>query len=62
MAGTKLDGHAICYVSGGFQARVHALMRDPKMTFVVVSQALGMSLAVIRAWWIAADRQRRRGG
>lgn len=57
--GSRLDGHSLCVVSEEFRTRLHRLMCDPKLTYSAVAKALGVTIAVVRAWRIAADRTRR---
>lgn len=50
-AGTKLDGHAKCVVGEPFKALLVALMADdPTWTQPMVADALGVTVAVLRAW------------
>jgi hypothetical protein len=50
-AGSKLDGHAACIVTDDFKRQLAALLRhSPDVTYQAVANAIGVSLAVVRAW------------
>lgn len=59
VAGTLLDGHAACVVSDEFKTRLAAVMRwHPEFGYHVVSAALGVSYATVRAWYNWDERRR----
>jgi len=50
-AGTKLDGHAACVVTEDFKRQIGDLLRSsPEITFKHVAEAIGVTVAVVRAW------------
>ncbi len=53
-AGSLLDGHANCMVGDAFKRRLAAAMRDPRLTYAMLSSVLGVGGATIRAWFRAA--------
>lgn len=48
-AGSRLDGHARCFVDDDFIRIARAALRGP-IGLSVVADLLGVSLSVIRAW------------
>jgi hypothetical protein len=51
-AGSKLDGHAACIVTGDFKHRLVILLRSPTVTYqaIAVADAIGVTPAVVRSW------------
>lgn len=50
-AGSELDGHAACVVTPDFkQQLVEVLRSSPEVTYAKVATALGVTVAVLRAW------------
>jgi len=48
--GSKLDGHAACFVTKEFKQELVDLLRDPRVTFKAIADAIGMTPAVVRSW------------
>lgn len=58
--GSRLDGHAACYVPLGFMRDLVAYVSArPLVTFEDVAIALGVTLAVVRAWWAVGSGARK---
>ena len=49
-AGSKLDGHAACIVTEDFKQRLVDLLRSPMVTYQAISNAIGVTPAVVRSW------------
>lgn len=50
--GSKFLGHVRCAVSRTFVEKLARVMdRNPQITFAAMALALGVTTAVIRAWW-----------
>lgn len=49
-AGSKLDGHAACVVTEDFKQHVGDLLRSPTVSYVMISEAIGVSSSVVRSW------------
>ena len=50
-AGSKLDGHAACIVTGDFKQRLAEILRSsPGMTYAALAEAIGVTPAVVRSW------------
>lgn len=49
---SRFAGHTRCVVTEPFQRRLAAFFdQNPEMTFWMVGQSLGVSTAVVKAWW-----------
>lgn len=49
-AGSKLDGHAACIVTDDFKKRLSVILRDPRVTYKQVAEAIGVTQSVVRSW------------
>jgi len=48
----RFEGHVRCVVTMPFQRRLVLFFdQNPEMTYWMVAQALGVSPAVVKAWW-----------
>lgn len=57
--GSKLDGHALCLVSPEFRHALAVAMRDPRLTYDLVAQTLGVPKTTVRAWYREAVKRGR---
>lgn len=49
--GSKLDGHAKCYVTEGFKHELDAWLRaHPQRTYQIAAAALGVTVSVVLSW------------
>lgn len=54
-AGCTLDGHAKCLVSVAFMDRMFRVMHaDPRLSYGTVAHAFGLTVPVVRGWFMAA--------
>ena len=49
-AGSKLDGHSACVVTGDFKRDLGDLLRSPTVTYRAVADAIGVTEAIVRSW------------
>ena len=47
--GSKLDGHAACFVTEDFKKHLVELLRSPTVTYQAIGEAIGMTLSVVRS-------------
>lgn len=55
--GSRLDGHAACYVPRAFYRELRTFLTShPEVTFGDVAIALDVTIAVVRRWWAEGGR------
>ncbi len=59
-AGSKLDGHAACIVTDDFKRWLLEILRSPRVTYVAVAEAIGVTPSVVRSWTYPTRRTLRR--
>jgi hypothetical protein len=48
--GSALDGHAKCIVGPGFKALIDELLGDARITYRMIANTLGVTVAIVRSW------------
>lgn len=54
--GSSADGHVKCMVPLSFKRHLVGEMKNPRLTYEVIAGALGVTVAMLRAWYAAGAK------